>query len=138
MLTEKKNKFVNSAKEFQKVTNVSDSLLKVMAPFFKFPEWVANRKIYEQDKNASFTKFKQNDKVKLIDINTATQGNLMKIYGVGEIISKRILIMKESFGGFVSMEQLKDIWGLSSEVFDNLTTHFKIVPNPNLKKNRHK
>ena len=31
-------KYVNSAKEFQKVTKVSDSLLTVIAPLFKFPD----------------------------------------------------------------------------------------------------
>lgn len=34
----KQNKFVNSAEEFQAVTKVSDSLLKVISPYFKFPD----------------------------------------------------------------------------------------------------
>ena len=40
----KQNKFVNSAKEFQNVTKVSDSLLNTIAPFFKFPDWVNQKK----------------------------------------------------------------------------------------------
>ena len=32
-----KNKWVNTSKEFQRVTKVSDSLLKRIAPYFKFP-----------------------------------------------------------------------------------------------------
>ena len=35
-----KNKWVNSSKEFQRITKVSDSLLKQIAPYFKFPDWV--------------------------------------------------------------------------------------------------
>ena len=35
-----KNKWVNSRKEFQRITKVSDSLLKQIAPYFKFPDWV--------------------------------------------------------------------------------------------------
>lgn len=34
------NKWVNSRKEFQRITKVSDSLLKTIAPYFKFPDWV--------------------------------------------------------------------------------------------------
>jgi hypothetical protein len=34
----KGNKYVNSPKEFQAVTQVSDSLLNV-SPYFKFPDW---------------------------------------------------------------------------------------------------
>lgn len=37
------NKFVNSAEEFQKVTQVSDSLLNTFSQYFKFPEWTQKR-----------------------------------------------------------------------------------------------
>jgi len=36
------NKFVNSTEEFQKVTEVSDSLLAALSPYFKFPDWVSS------------------------------------------------------------------------------------------------
>jgi len=39
-----KDKWINSVKDFQKVTKVSDSLLSVISPYFKFPEWVNNPK----------------------------------------------------------------------------------------------
>ena len=37
-----KGKWINSAKEFQRITKVSDSLLKTIAPYFKFPDWVTS------------------------------------------------------------------------------------------------
>ena len=40
----KLNKYVNSTQEFQNVTGVSDSLLEVISPYFKFPDWVKNKK----------------------------------------------------------------------------------------------
>jgi DNA uptake protein ComE-like DNA-binding protein len=133
----KENKYVNSAKEFQAVTQVSDSLLNNIAPLFKFPDWVNNkkeRKEYVDYKNKSIVNFPKKEKLVLIDINKATQEDLIKIYGIGEVISKRILILKESLGGFVSMDQMKDVWGLSPEVIANLDSHFKIVAGSNLKK----
>ena len=39
----KTNKFINSKKEFQKVTKVSDSLLDKISQYFKFPDWVVKR-----------------------------------------------------------------------------------------------
>ncbi|WP_369766225.1 ComEA family DNA-binding protein [Flavobacterium sp. WC2429] len=133
----KENKYVNSAKQFQAVTQVSDSLLNSIAPLFKFPDWVNNkkeRKEYVDYKNKSIVNFPKKEKLVLIDINKATQEDLIKIYGIGEVISKRILILKESLGGFVSMDQMKDVWGLSPEVIANLDSHFKIVAGSNLKK----
>jgi DNA uptake protein ComE-like DNA-binding protein len=130
----KQNKYVNSPEEFQAVTKVSDSLLNAISPYFKFPDWVKNKKEFKEYKKYSNTAFAKKEKVVIIDINQATQEDLIKIYGIGEAISLRILKFKESLGGFVSMEQMKDVWGLSPEVIENLNSHFKVSALPNLRK----
>ena len=130
----KENKYVNSSQEFQNVTKVSDSLLNVMSPYFKFPDWVNKKKEYKEFKKYPNQAFAKNEKIVLIDINQATKEDLIKIYGIGEAISVRILKQKEVLGGFVSMEQMKDVWGLSPEVIENLNSHFKVSVLPNFKK----
>jgi DNA uptake protein ComE-like DNA-binding protein len=130
----KQNKYVNSPKEFQAVTKVSDSLLNVISPYFKFPDWVNNKKEFKNYKNYPNMAFAKKGKEVVTDINKATQEELIKIYGIGEAISLRILKFKESLGGFVSMEQMKDVWGLSPEVVENLNSHFKVLVLPNVKK----
>jgi DNA uptake protein ComE-like DNA-binding protein len=130
----KENKYVNSPKEFQSVTKVSDSLLNAISPYFKFPDWVNNKKQFAAYKKYPNSAFAKKEKMVIIDINQATQEDLIKIYGIGEAISIRILKFKESLGGFVSMEQMNDVWGLSPEVIENLNTHFKISATPTVKK----
>lgn len=130
----KGNKYVNSTQEFQAVTKVSDSLLSKISPYFKFPDWVKNKKEFKENNKYPNTAFAKKEKIVVIDINQATQEDLIKIYGIGEATSLRILKFKESLGGFVSMEQMNDIWGLSSEVIDNLNVHFKVSSSPNVKK----
>ena len=128
----KLDKYVNSAEEFQKVTKVSDSLLKTMAPYFKFPDWVNNKKSnFKIFSNKDFTK---KEVLNVLDINQATKEDLMKIDGIGNGFSERILKQKEAFGGFVSMEQMADIWGLSTEVVESLKKYFKVSGLPNVKK----
>ena len=133
----RENKYVNSPEEFQNVTKVSDSLLNLMAPYFKFPDWVNNKKQnskfkeFEAYQNKTFAK---KEKIIIIDINQATKEDLVKIYGIGEAISVRILKQKETLGGFVSMEQMQDVWGLSPEVIENLITHFRVLAVPRFKK----
>lgn len=125
----KGNKYVNSAAEFQAVTHVSDSLLAVISPYFKFPDWVANKA------SQSFPKgFAEKVKITKIDINTATKEDLMKIYGIGTGLSDRILKQKETLGGFVSMTQMEDIWGLQPEVVEKLNERFKVSGLPDVKK----
>jgi DNA uptake protein ComE-like DNA-binding protein len=134
LLYRKQNKYVNSPKEFQNVTKISDSLLDVIAPYFKFPDWVNKKKNFNSDKKYNYLAFAKKEKVIPIDINQATQEDLIKIYGIGEAISQRILKQKESLGGFVSMEQLNEVWGLSPEVIEKLNIHFKVSVLPSFKK----
>ncbi|KFF18761.1 ComEA family DNA-binding protein [Flavobacterium hydatis] len=131
----KENKYVNTPKEFQDVTKISDSLLSAMIPYFKFPDWVNNKKEAKEYKDYPSQKiFPKKEKIIQIDINNATQEDLTKVSGIGEVLSLRILKQKESYGYFVSMEQLDDIWGLSPEVISNLNSHFKITETTNFKK----
>jgi DNA uptake protein ComE-like DNA-binding protein len=128
----KQNKFVNSAEEFQQVTKVSDSLLKAISPYFKFPDWVKNKKSF----NNSYEKkdFSKPEKKFFLDINLASQEDLIKVYGIGEGLSKRILEQKEKLGSFVSMEQMNDVWGLSPEVIENLNKSFFVKNTSAIKK----
>lgn len=130
----KKNLYVNSAEEFQALTKVSDSLLATMAPYFKFPDWVKNKKQskgFEKYPNQAYAK---KEKIQIIDINLASQEDLIKVYGIGQGLSERILKQKETLGGFMSMEQMNDVWGLSPEVIEKLNAQFKIGVIPNVKK----
>lgn len=128
----KQNKFVNSVAEFQKVTKVSDSLLKAISPYFKFPDWVKHQKDYKA--TYAKTDFQKAEKISILDINEASKEDLMKIYGIGDKISERILEQKNKFGGFVSMEQMDDVWGLSPEVIAKLKQHFEVKSTSKIKK----
>ena len=133
----KEGKFANSAKEFQNVTGISDSLLNVISPYFKFPDWVTNKERNGyQNKNykSGWKEYPKKEALKVIDINLATKEDLMKIFGIGDAISDRILVQKQSYGAFVSMDQMQDIWGLSPEVITNLNKYFTISPPTTLKK----
>ncbi len=126
------NKYVNSAKEFQEVTGVSDSLLKLISPYFKFPDWIKQPK--KQFLSETNNKSENKKVIHKIDINQATQEDLVKIYGIGPVLSERILKQRELFGAFASMDQMQFIWGLSPEVVENLRKHFVITTQPEISK----
>lgn len=132
-------KFVNSAAEFQSVTGVSDSLLQAMAPYFKFPAWVNSYKNTAYSKSDTLPRRKwvsypAKEVLPIMDLNEATKDDLIKIKGIGEALSERILYQKSLYGGFVSMDQLTEIWGLSPLVIEELRAHFQISKLPVLKK----
>ena len=128
----KQNKFVNSAAEFQAVTKVSDSLLNAISPYFKFPDWVNNKKEYTT--STAKPTFNKPEKIVVVDINQATKADLMKVYGIGDKISDRILEYKNKLGAFVSMEQLDDVWGLSPEVIAKLNQNFEVKSTAGIQK----
>ena len=117
------NKYVNSAVEFQKVTKVSSNLLQKISPYFKFPDWVTNKSATSYKK---FQMYPSKEKVAIIqkDINAATKEDLIAVYGIGEKLADKILIEKDKFGGFVSLEQFQFIWGISPEAIEDLQKRF--------------
>lgn len=123
------NKYVNSAAEFQKVTLVSNAVLEKISPYFKFPEWVSAK---QEKSNKTFQVYVPREKKEVIvkDINLATKEDLIAVYGIGEKLADKILIEKEKFGSFVSMEQFQFIWGISPEAIQDLQKRF-VVKNTN-------
>ncbi|CAL2082260.1 ComEA family DNA-binding protein [Tenacibaculum sp. 190524A05c] len=127
----KGNKYVNSAKEFQNVTLVSDSLLNKISPHFKFPDWVSKKK-------TKFSELKSNAKKEMEittnDINLATQEDFKTINGVGVKLSERIIKYRSKLKGFVFEDQLNEIWGLEDEVVKRILKVFTIQSTPKIDK----
>ena len=121
----KQNKWVNSAEEFQNVTKISDSLLNEISPYFKFPDWVTNPKQNSSPSFQDFSKEKTFDQKQ--DLNIATAQQLQKINGIGEVLSERIVKYRNKFQeGFIDDIQLTDIYGLTPEVIQRITSHFTV------------
>ncbi|NRD24549.1 helix-hairpin-helix domain-containing protein [Winogradskyella litoriviva] len=122
------NQWVNSAKEFQKITKVSDSFLAVVSPYFKFPDWVTNPKPKFQDYSNTYANSKTPKTYEQkIDLNIASASQLQKVYGVGEKLSERIIKYRSKFnGGFISDVQLTEVYGLSPEVVERIKNDFTV------------
>ncbi len=113
------NKWVNTAKEFQRVTKVSDLLLKRIVPYFKFPDWVTKSTVNSSVSEKSF--------VQKLDLNKVTAKQLQKVHGIGAFYSERIVRYRDSFeGGFISDLQLQGIKGLTPEVIANILKEFTV------------
>lgn len=133
----KQNKYVNSKAEFQKLTGVSNEWMNKYAPYFKFPDWVTNKKEnkFQSNFENKYQKFeKKETKIVIQDINTANQEELEKVYMIGEKLALKIIAEREKFGGFSDMEQLSFIWGISPEAIADLNNRFQIKSIENLKK----
>ncbi len=117
------NKFINSVEEFQAVTKVSDSLLKQISKNFQFPSWVINNA--KQD----FRENKYNN-----DLNIASVNVISRVSGVSYKLVSRVVSFRSSLNGFVSLNQLYDVYGLSKIDVKRITSKFRIKSRPKIKK----
>lgn len=136
------NKFVNSEEEFQVVTQVSDSLLHKLAPYFKFPDWVpaitktavmATDKTVEVDRGSTIEAGQglgASNSIKIKDLNKATAQELMGIRGIGDKLSQRIVKFRDRLGGFIDEKQLNHVYGLDLEVVARVLRRYRILEPP--------
>ena len=123
--------YVNSAKEFQTITKISDSLLQKISPFFKFPEWV--KKKNNQQRYITNSRIYVSE-ITTVDINKATLKDFTAIEGVDEYISERIIKYRSKLQGFSFKEQLFEVWGLDELIANKILSTFSIKNIPIIKK----
>jgi len=76
------------------------------------------------------TKFsKSKPEIVQFDINTADSVQLKEIKGIGSKLSLRIINYRNKLGGFVSMRQLEEVWGLDTAVVKQLNSRSFVAEN---------
>jgi len=58
---------------------------------------------------------------RIIDINLCDSASLVALPGIGPVLSARIIKYRNLLGGFVSVSQLREVYGLSPETFDMIS-----------------
>ncbi|MCH7784675.1 MAG: helix-hairpin-helix domain-containing protein [Bacteroidetes bacterium] len=116
-------KWINSKSDFKRVTNVSDSLLKKISPYFKFPEWITNP---ESSKKSNFKNYSEKTFEQKTDLNKATVIQLQKVNGIGDVLSKRIITYRKKLGGYTSDIQLYNVYGLNPQTVSRTLNEFTV------------
>ena len=127
-------KFINSKKDFKRVTKVSDSLLAKIAPYFKFPEWV-NQKNRNQKSSDYINQPKPkfdlaHYAVTTNDLNKATFKDLLSVKGINENLAQRIIKYRSKLKGFYFEDQLYEVFNISSNQVAEVLKKFTILEKP--------
>src|SRR5574344_87584 len=64
----------------------------------------------------------------IIDLNSADTIDLQTISGVGPKYSSRIYKYGKKLGGYVSVEQLREVWGMTEELYNKIKKQVTIKP----------
>lgn len=61
-----------------------------------------------------------------LDLNAATQGELMTLPGIGEVMAQRILLYREQCGGLDSVEDLLQVEGIGQATLEALRPYVTV------------
>lgn len=70
------------------------------------------------------TTTKQHFKAKNIELNSADSATLRSVYGIGAVFSARIVKYRNLLGGFHRKEQLREVYGITKEIYHNISANF--------------
>ena len=87
---------------------------------------------HTQKDSTHYTKYTHQEKLKAgetIEINSSDTTDLKKITGIGSAFSNRIVKYRNLLGGYNSLNQLKEVWGMDDDLFNKIIPYLKITPN---------
>jgi competence protein ComEA len=100
-----------------KIYGVDSSFYQSLYAFIDLPEKTESKKKYPEFKKDEYKiKNPSEGRFVSIDLNLADTSHFKKVKGIGEKLSLRMIKYREALGGFVSVEQVAEIYGLDSVV----------------------
>lgn len=102
--------------DLKKIYGIDTQYLKQLIPFIKIKS--VNRSETAKSEVASSTyKPKETIALSSIPINRSDTTDFMKIKGIGPVYANRIVKYRNLLGGYFSIDQLNEVWGISDSLF---------------------
>ena len=103
--------------DVKKIYGLKEEHYQELLPFILLPEeLISSSKISPEQQSFS----KKDIPPLIIDINTADTTTFKKLKGIGTVYANRIVKYRKLLGGFISIEQLKEVYGLNEEIYHSI------------------
>lgn len=112
---QKKGGYFRSNADFFKIWGLTDHQKNALSDYIR----IEKHEIGEQ-------KIEALAEIKNMDLNTADSTELELLPGIGDKLSKRIVKYRDMLGGFYSVTQLKEVYGLSEQTIQLITPKLTI------------
>ncbi len=106
----KKGGKFRKAEDIRKVYGLGEQKANELVPLIELKPDTDKRK-YMADSTRNYHR-------PMIDLNNSDSALLVTLPGIGPVLSVRIIKYKKLLGGYASVEQLKEVYGLPLETFD--------------------
>ena len=111
--------------DLSKIYGMDSSLMKRLYPFIEIRVEKPNSKERITDNK---TDNKKSTPAVVQDLNLADTAQLKLIRGIGPVLANRIVKYRNALGGFVDQNQIKEVYGLDTNVVKMVNTRFYIDP----------
>jgi DNA uptake protein ComE-like DNA-binding protein len=109
---------------FSKIYGITDEKFNELESYIQIA-----KSVEENSDSAKNTQIKKEIPKEIIaELNTADSTLLMKIKGIGRFYAKGIIILRNSLGGYVSVDQLREVYGMKEENFVQIRKSFTVNP----------
>ena len=116
---------------FRKLYCMTDELFALISPYLVFESKAESpiENIAIEDAKIEKSDSKAQNKVRevlVLDLNACDSLDLQQIRGIGKVRAARIYKYGKRLGGYVNVEQLKEVYGIDNELFEQIKGHFKV------------
>lgn len=136
----------NDAEDLKKIYNIDEGLIDDLTRFMIFPEVEGGKSENRKGEDSAFAEGEygsdQNEEIENnrdfsnrkksssvfyeFDLNEADTADLKKIKGIGPYYAGNILKYRELLGGYVDVDQLTEVYGISDSLYQSVALHFYI------------
>lgn len=100
--------------DLQKLYTLSKEDYERVAPYARFDDMPESKPAYAEHKPASIPSSRT------VELNNADTEALLSLRGIGPAFSKRILNFRNALGGFIAVEQLKEVYGFPDSTYQQI------------------
>jgi competence ComEA-like helix-hairpin-helix protein len=132
-----KGGYFYGANDFRKIYGMNDSVFDEVKPYIKIGPREKKKKLPEKeqvvfvasaDSRESYAPGEKAPEsiIEIIEINVASAPDLVKLKGIGQVLSERIVKYRNLLGGFTNLEQLSEVYGLKPETIEIILPYLSL------------
>ncbi|MGV3528409.1 MAG: ComEA family DNA-binding protein [Flavisolibacter sp.] len=109
--------------DLKKIWGLQQAFFESVKDYISIPEPTTR---WQQNTEKAFSR--PESKISDVDINTSDSAAWRQLPGIGPAYSARIVKFREKLGGFHSIEQVSETYGLPDSTFQKIKSHLKFTP----------
>lgn len=121
-----------SKKDLGRLYTISESDFEQLEPFIVLPDMSrgvrTNREMSKSKemKNDAETLKPIKKEIPIVDINTVDSTTLVELPQIGSYTASRIITYREKLGGFIDLEQLREVKGMDSARYETILPYLRL------------